>query len=73
MFGVCLSARFVFIFQHLLVHIFDSNAWLFGNVVELSASRFDKGTFCPSCKAVLHGAIFLATCNAILFLSDVNK
>jgi hypothetical protein len=23
-------------------------------------------------KAMLHGAIFLATCNAILFLRDVN-
>ena len=39
----------------------------------LRGRRFrKKETFSPFLKAMLHGAIFLATCNAILLLRDVR-
>jgi hypothetical protein len=34
--------------------------------------RFSQGKCVLNLKAMLHGAIFLATCNAILLLRDVN-
>jgi hypothetical protein len=45
---------------------------------ETPLGRYSEGIYgvifilCKTVKAMLHGAIFLATCNAILLLRDVN-
>jgi hypothetical protein len=44
-------------------------------VDERTVFRYGRLSFqapCTQVKAMLHGAIFLATCNAILLLRDVN-